>query len=102
VARRGLRRRFAEQEREAGEVVAERFERGRTTSQGYASSGDFFSSVPGKTASEGGTPACAIFQVISLDRWLGDRRDSISTLAQAHAEFGKVSGPGRPLEMGGR
>lgn len=35
-----------------------------------------------------------------LVRWLGDRRDSISTLAQAHAEFGKVSGPGRPLEIG--
>ena len=36
-----------------------------------------------------------------LERWLGARRESISTLAQAHAQFGNAGGgPGRPLEIG--
>jgi hypothetical protein len=35
-----------------------------------------------------------------LARWLGPRRESISALAQAHAQFGNVGGPGRPLEIG--
>lgn len=35
-----------------------------------------------------------------LHRWLGLRRESISALAQAHAQFGNVGGPGRPLEIG--
>ena len=35
-----------------------------------------------------------------LERWLGPRRESISALAQAHAQFGNVGGPGRPLEIG--
>ncbi len=35
-----------------------------------------------------------------LQRWLGPRRESMEALAQAHAQFGKVGGPGRPLEIG--
>jgi hypothetical protein len=35
-----------------------------------------------------------------LARWLGLRRESISALAQAHAQFVKAGGPGRPLEIG--
>jgi hypothetical protein len=35
-----------------------------------------------------------------LSRWQGPRRESISALAQAHAQFGNVGGPGRPLEIG--
>lgn len=36
-----------------------------------------------------------------LERWLGPRRESISTLAEAHAQFGNAGGgPGRPLEIG--
>jgi hypothetical protein len=35
-----------------------------------------------------------------LVRWLGPRRESISALARAHAQFGNVGGPGRPLEIG--
>lgn len=35
-----------------------------------------------------------------LVRWLGTRRQSIAALAQAHAQFRNVGGPGRPLEIG--
>lgn len=35
-----------------------------------------------------------------LTRWLGSRRESISALAQAHAQFVRAAGPGRPLETG--
>jgi len=35
-----------------------------------------------------------------LVRWLGPRREAIVALAQAHAQFGNVGGPGRPLEIG--
>lgn len=35
-----------------------------------------------------------------LTRWLGHRRESISALAQAHAQFVRAGGPGRPLEIG--
>lgn len=35
-----------------------------------------------------------------LQLWLGPRRHSIEALAQAHAQFGNVGGPGRPLEIG--
>jgi hypothetical protein len=35
-----------------------------------------------------------------LVRWLGPRRESITALAEAHAQFGNVGGPGRPLEIG--
>ncbi len=31
---------------------------------------------------------------------MGPRRQSIEALAQAHAQFGKIGGPGRPLEIG--
>lgn len=35
-----------------------------------------------------------------LQLWLGPRRDSIQALAQAHAQLGNASGPGRSLEIG--
>jgi hypothetical protein len=35
-----------------------------------------------------------------LARWFGLRRETISTLAQAHTQLGEVDGPGRPLEIG--
>lgn len=35
-----------------------------------------------------------------LVRWLGPRRQSVEALAQAHAQFGRIGGPGRPLEIG--
>lgn len=35
-----------------------------------------------------------------LDRWHGERRNAIDTLATAHANLGEVEGPGRPLETG--
>lgn len=35
-----------------------------------------------------------------LTRWLGPRRESIDALAEAHAQYGQVGGPGRPLEIG--
>jgi hypothetical protein len=37
---------------------------------------------------------------VPLERWLGPRREAIDALAQAHAQFGSVGGPGRPLEIG--
>ena len=42
-------------------------------------------------------PYCKSFPLL---RWLGPRRASISALAQAHAQFGNIGGPGRPLEIG--
>lgn len=35
-----------------------------------------------------------------LTRWLTDRRASIDTLAQAHAQIGELGSRGRPLEVG--
>ena len=37
---------------------------------------------------------------IPCDRWRGERRDEIGTIATAHAAIGEVDGPGRPLEIG--
>lgn len=42
-------------------------------------------------------PYCDSFP---LTRWLGPRRRSIEALALAHAQFGSIGGPGRPLEIG--
>lgn len=37
---------------------------------------------------------------IPRERWLGERRNAITTLAAAHAAMGEVEGRGRPLEIG--
>jgi hypothetical protein len=44
--------------------------------------------------------AVAYRRSVPLERWLGDRRAAINTLAAAHASMGEVDGPGRPLEIG--
>lgn len=36
----------------------------------------------------------------AVQRWLGERRAAIDTLALAHAQIGELDGPGRPLEIG--
>jgi hypothetical protein len=37
---------------------------------------------------------------VALRSWLGDRAESITRVADAHAAMGEVEGPGRPLELG--
>lgn len=55
----------------------------------------------GARAGVSGLPwAVAYSRSFPLSRWLGSRRESIEALAQAHAQFGQVGGPGRPLEIG--
>jgi hypothetical protein len=53
-----------------------------------------------KRVTKGQRVAVPYSRSFPLDRWLGSRREAISALAQAHAQFGEIGGPGRPLEIG--